>query len=225
MEDESGEEETIFEEKVTLKEKLILRESIDLDVCQAENCWSDMGFWEYIPVAGKSGRNESYIVALDAYTGISKQRLAGYGRAALPPSLQVMFSAVFADDNFLDMTWLYHVSDVCEVTSNVPVIKVGPDGPPPLPKLEVSLEGPATIAAGGEAELEIVCRFGGRAAERPVTFYLTKVNGYLPVERIQITGRGKIKAQALGLAPGDEMEVKLGYKFWTNAAAKRLEVV
>ncbi len=222
---ESGapvQEQSFVEE--TQSEEILLRQgSLTLPECRAQECWSDMGFWEFIP----TDLGQGIIVAVDAYSGLCNQRFLGFGRPPLLNTpLQLCFASIYAqEESFLDMTWLYSVSQNCEIEANVPFSWTERSIFWNLPKLELSLEGPESIAAGGEAELELSCRLDGALNLKPVDVYLTHSNGYLPQTRLSVNGQAKIKVLALGLEEGQQMVVKAGWKYWTNAAHKTLTVL
>lgn len=205
-------------------EETLLREgALSLSDCQGLSFWGDMGAYEYLPP--RDGESSGKIVSIDAITRISKQERFGLSNMAAFEPLRIMFFTKYAADTFDEAVWQIFVSSECVVEANVPIIKAASPNEVKRPRIELSLDGPQTIPAGGTAELILSAASDGEPLERPMTFYLTKTNGYLPLKQVIITEQGTVKVVALGLDPGDKMVVKAGYNFWSAVASKTLEVI
>lgn len=76
---------------------------------------------------------------------------------------------------------------------------------------QITATGPATISANSSAIINISTLPGISAV------YLEQVHGILPQVKIPLTnGQGSFTVLTLGMAAGDEVQVKLGYKKWIN---------
>lgn len=94
-----------------------------------------------------------------------------------------------------------------------------------MPRMQIS--GVGTIKSGDIGYLNLQLT---DASGNPITHdceaYIETVGGFLPMPRAQITGGvGTVKILALGLAPGDTMRVKAGFKFWSSDSEHIVQVV
>jgi hypothetical protein len=80
-----------------------------------------------------------------------------------------------------------------------------------LPAL--SMTGPERLTPDGYATVTV----NASVSDARGTLYLEGVNGYLPKRRIQMSGgTASFRIGALGLEPGDEVRVKVGFKYFTG---------
>jgi hypothetical protein len=91
-----------------------------------------------------------------------------------------------------------------------------------FPHLEVT--GPDSVPAGDQIEFGVqVIDAAGNALTRDVTLHLESVNGLLPKNRIRTTdGQATVKLFTTGLAAGDSVRLKAGFKFFAGAADKEV---
>lgn len=94
-----------------------------------------------------------------------------------------------------------------------------------MPRL--SITGPATVKADDKTTLDIQLNdAAGNLIVRDGEAYLEAVSGYLPKTRVSLVGgKGRVGVHALGLEAGDDIRVKVGFKFWTGDDDHVLEVV
>jgi hypothetical protein len=83
----------------------------------------------------------------------------------------------------------------------------------------LKLSGPAGISPEAYADIQVVATNADGTTRSSVssTVYLEEVNGYLPKRRVDLTGGvGQFRVGALGLAAGDTVRVKAGFRFYTG---------
>ena len=89
-----------------------------------------------------------------------------------------------------------------------------------LPVLSVT--GPESLPPDGYAILTV----NASMSDARGTLYLEGVNGYLPKRRAQMTGgTASFRLGALGLEPGDEVRVKVGFKYFSGLGDITIPVV
>jgi hypothetical protein len=76
----------------------------------------------------------------------------------------------------------------------------------------ITVTGPSTVTAGSTAVVNVATDPGIAAV------YLQQVHGILPKVKVPLTnGAGSFTVITTGMSAGDNIEVKIGYKLWTNA--------
>ncbi|MDR1044699.1 MAG: hypothetical protein LBP33_06215 [Candidatus Adiutrix sp.] len=183
------------------------------------NGWGDCTLWQVLFVL-PSGYA---ITNPDAESYVSKSTLFLPHFDCYP--FNVLVKTIFADDDFNAMNFTVSIPAAWEFKSDTQFLAKTSFQKSRDKFLAMALDGPDEIQAGGGAELTLSCLLDGQPAGKPLTVYLTHSNGYLPKTKLTVTGSGNFKVMALGLAPGDEIEVKAGHKYWTNVVSKTLKVV
>lgn len=93
----------------------------------------------------------------------------------------------------------------------------------------LSLDAPAQLPADGFAEVTVQLVDGGSKTPLPETgpqVYLESDAGYLPKRRITLTdGRAVLRIGALGLAPGDRLHLKAGWRYYPGLAEAEIVIV
>ncbi len=94
-----------------------------------------------------------------------------------------------------------------------------------LPHLRVT--GPETLGAGAEATLTVrVEDVNGEPINRTATVYLEAVTGVLPKSRVVAEGGvATFPVYATGLAPGEKVRVKVGWKYFSGVDDITIAVV
>jgi hypothetical protein len=81
----------------------------------------------------------------------------------------------------------------------------------------ITFSGPTTLAAGSTATVTV------NATPGISYVYLEQVHGILPKVKVPLTnGVGTFNVVTTGMSAGDQIEVKAGYKKWTNASTYTL---
>lgn len=92
-----------------------------------------------------------------------------------------------------------------------------------LPTLTVS--GPDALAPDARGEYTLRAFLDGEPCDQPLDVEMENVNGYLPKTRIRVrNGAAGFGVSALGLAPGDALKLKAGFRYWGAVAEKIVEV-
>lgn len=93
----------------------------------------------------------------------------------------------------------------------------------------LQLTGPATVTKDGTVALTVrlVDSEGGSLPGEEAEAYLECTAGYLPKNRVMVSGEGvtTVKFMALGLDKGDEARVKVGFRNFTGTSDLTLQVV
>lgn len=93
-------------------------------------------------------------------------------------------------------------------------------------QLQVALLAPATVAAGDSAVIPLQVRRNGLPLPAACEVWLEASAGYLPRRRIAVgNGDASFTFSALGLAAGDQVHLKAGWKFWPGAAEAGIAIV
>ncbi len=94
-----------------------------------------------------------------------------------------------------------------------------------LPHLRVS--GPESVAAGSEATLTVrIEDVNGEPINRTATVYLEAVAGVLSKSRVVAEGGvATFPVYATGLAPGEKVRVKVGWKYFAGVDDLTVAVV
>jgi hypothetical protein len=95
---------------------------------------------------------------------------------------------------------------------------------PFLPK--VRLSGPRSIARDDYAQVTVSVLDGetGSVVDTPCTVYVEAKSGYLPRVQVPVEGTARFKAGALGLEPGDSVELSAGFKHVSGLARLSIPV-
>lgn len=98
------------------------------------------------------------------------------------------------------------------------------DGWSPSPVL--TMTGPDTVDPDGSATFLLSLSWpDGAAIDHDSDIYLETTGGYLPHQRLHLTGgKGSFRVQALGLKSGESFKVKAGWRYFSGAAEKTVTV-
>lgn len=98
------------------------------------------------------------------------------------------------------------------------------DGQPHL-----KLACPDSIPPGGvaTAKIQLTTNRGDPLRHKGVNVYLKSNSGYLPHRQIPLsptTGKATFQIHALGLTPGDHIEIKAGFKHYSNIVSAKITI-
>ena len=92
----------------------------------------------------------------------------------------------------------------------------------------LALSGPAELRAGATAACAVQMTNNQGEPLAGVDVYLEAHAGYLPRRKLALdpaTGRAECPVTALGLAAGETIELKVGFRYYSNAASHVIRVV
>lgn len=92
---------------------------------------------------------------------------------------------------------------------------------------QLSVQGPAECGPGETVELSLALLDGptGAFVQGPVKLIAEDTAGYLPHRRVTIeAGEARLRWTALGLHPGEEARIKIGWRLWPSAAEHTIRV-
>tara|TARA_B110000495_G_scaffold90915_1_gene78547 strand:+ start:3887 stop:4969 length:1083 start_codon:yes stop_codon:yes gene_type:complete len=144
-------------------------------------------------------------------------------RLGAPASLFVY--QPFTDTNFTDCSLSFKYNKGYGFSTNTTGWTVGDgynyltDMDSALPSMTVTSGGGSIDADGyGTVEFKMVDS-DGATIDHATDIYLECTGGYLPKNRVSITGgTGSFKVGALGMESGDEFKVKIGFRMYTGLA-------
>lgn len=92
-----------------------------------------------------------------------------------------------------------------------------------FPVLE--LQGPDEVPSGELAMFTVTAAKNGNPVY-PLHIYFQVSGGYMPKERVELAGpTGTFRFRAMDLAPGDEVEIKAGFRYLTSRVRKTVRIV
>jgi len=93
-----------------------------------------------------------------------------------------------------------------------------------MPKLDIN--GPLFVEPNGVVTMDVALKDAkGDLLERNCDVYVEALSGYLPHQRVQIVnGRGQVRVMALQVYSGEQIKVKVGFKFWSGDAEHTVTV-
>lgn len=130
--------------------------------------------------------------------------------------------------SFLDMKWVFSAPKSCPVSTNLETVESPEmfeanglfiDYFPKFSLTEKERKQDGTIV------VEATCLHqDGTPNDRELSLYVDSSSGYLPKRKIPITHKVIFTIMPLGLNSGDEILVKVGYRFWQNLSSLKLVV-
>ena len=203
--------------------------ALDLDRVRSLHEWSDMARWMFpIGISGAPGTpyNARTLTVNTKTTGSRHLMVSRHGCAL------VVF-AYFRQLDFTEASFLVigHPTHgaVGGLADRATIIK-------PEAQIDhtlrgnprITINGPDTVPAGGEAEL--LCRItssgGKRITAVDTEFFIETTGGYLPLQRVHApAGEARVRLVALANLAGETLKVKVGYRHVSGLAEHSLTVV
>ena len=202
--------------------------SVSLEELRARQEWKDRSVWSVLLESNGIHMTPVGIVNKDAESMPIRRSPGITSRVYGTPMLFDMM-VPFADADFNDISFIFYVGKDFILSSNVAFEEVNSLEEAMalrdtfLPAL--TMDGPASVRAGGSTTLSISSFWKGAPCTRPLTVELESVNGYLPKTRLTFTGQASFPVMALGLAAGDSMRIKAGFRYRASVDEKTLEVI
>lgn len=203
--------------------------ALDLDYARSLHEWSDMARWMFpISISGAPGTpyNARTLTVNTKTTGSRHLMVARQGCALV---VFVYFRQLdFTEASFLVIGHPTHgavggLADRATIIKPEAQIDHTLRGNP-----RITINGPDTVPAGGEAEL--LCRItssgGKRITAVDTEFFIETTGGYLPLQRVHApAGEARVRLVALANLAGETLKVKVGYRHVSGLAEHRLTVV
>ncbi len=187
--------------------------------------WKDACFWGI----GSNGFMQPYFLFNALADSFPTRRNIMDSRAFMPVVSLVKFAAPFTEAGFEDMTFFAlrpHPDSL--IISNLETMEVAHSEYfakiwEALPSLEI--EGPEEVASEMAVTLSVRAKYQGEPLEHPLDVELEHVNGYLPKTRVRLNGVARFNVMALGLAAGEKIKIKAGFRYAGSLAEKTLRVI
>ena len=182
--------------------------------------------WILIPVFNDAGEPSFNFLNIAARTYSEKLEAKLWWQMEKRRNYLTMF-VPFENCSFEEMSYIIFTSKGSEVESNK-TFTASEETPRQIlrpVRADFRIDGPDTLTPDSSAEYIITATQAKEPTNRPIEVVLENRAGYLSKNHFILRGQEKFKVYSLGLEPGDVLQVRAGFRFWSSITMKEIKIV